>query len=281
MNGYSNNSAGVNYGGYFEDWSTSGCGVYGVAKATGGTTHGVFGASNSSVGYGVYGQSVNSVGVYGDAFGSTGINYGVEGFSASTSGRGVYGVATAASGTTYAVRGYNPNAAGYAIYAAGDLGCSGTKSFVIDHPFDPENKYLKHYCAEGPEPRNVYQGSVLTDRRGYAWVELPSYFSEINKDPLYQLTVIDDSDDFVMAKVTKRIEGNRFQIRTSKPHVEVCWRVDAVRNDAWVRKHGAPVEVEKDELERGKYQHPDLYDQPAHRSIDYRSNRPVRTGGGM
>ena len=33
---------------------------------------------------------------------------------------------------------------------------SGVKAFRIDHPLDPENKYLLHYCAEGPEPLNVY-----------------------------------------------------------------------------------------------------------------------------
>jgi hypothetical protein len=160
---------------------------------------------------------------------------------------------------------------GYAVYAAGDLGCSGTKAFVIDHPFDPENKYLKHYCSEGPEPLNVYTGNVVTDTGGVAWVELPNYFAEINKDFRYTLTVVDDTDstEFVQAKVARKIRDNRFKIRTSAPNVEVTWRVEAVRNDAWVRAHGAPVEVEKGEGERGKYQHPELFGKAKELGMDY------------
>ena len=30
----------------------------------------------------------------------------------------------------------------------GDVGASGTKPFVIDHPVDPENKILKHFAIE-------------------------------------------------------------------------------------------------------------------------------------
>ena len=59
-----------------------------------------------------------------------------------------------------------------------------------------------------------------------------------------------------------KIKGNRFMIMTSAPKVEVSWRVDAIRNDAWVQKYGAPVEEEKTGREKGKYQHPELYDAP-------------------
>src|SRR5204862_8172314 len=104
---------------------------------------------------------------------------------------------------------------------------------------------------------------------GYAWIDLPDYYKEINKDPLYQLTVVDSSADFVMAKVTCKIAGNRFQIRTSKPKTEVCWRVDAVRNDLRVQNHGAPVEVVKPESDKGRYQHPDLYGAPPEMDINY------------
>jgi len=48
----------------------------------------------------------------------------------------------------------------------------------------------------------------------------------------------------------------------------VSWRVEALRNDRWVQQHGAPVEVEKQDLERGRYQHPELYGQPAEKGMD-------------
>ena len=118
-----------------------------------------------------------------------------------------------------------------------------------------------------PEPQNAYNGLVVSDAKGYAWVELPDYFAAITRDFRYQLTVIDSSDDFVIAKVTREISNNRFQIRTSKPNVKVSWEVKAIRNDAWVQQRGAPVEMDKPESEKGKYQHPDLYGQPKERGM--------------
>ena len=44
--------------------------------------------------------------------------------------------------------------------------------------------------------------------------------------------------------------------------MKITWRVEGVRNDLWVKTYGAPVEVEKQGEERGKYQHPELYGQP-------------------
>jgi hypothetical protein len=179
----------------------------------------------------------------------------------------VFGYA-AASGGGYGVIGYAASSSGYGVYALGDLGASGTKSFRIDHPLDPENKYLHHYCIEGPEPMNVYRGTIVTDRRGFATVPLPEYFEEINKDPSYQLTVIDESDDFVLAKVTHPAEGGVFKIRTSKPGVTVCWEVKATRNDAYVRKYGAPLETDKPAWEKGKFQHPELFGKGSDRGIE-------------
>jgi hypothetical protein len=34
---------------------------------------------------------------------------------------------------------------GYGVYSLGRLGASGPKSFRIDHPDDPESRYLLHY----------------------------------------------------------------------------------------------------------------------------------------
>src|SRR6185369_2591920 len=73
----------------------------------------------------------------------------------------------------------------YGVFSNGNLSASGTKSFRMDHPSDPENKYLLHYCAEGPEPLNLYTGTVTTDAKGEAWVQLPAYCEAINKDFRY------------------------------------------------------------------------------------------------
>lgn len=157
--------------------------------------------------------------------------------------------------------GYNVSPSGWAVFAEGRFGATGTKLFTIDHPADPANMTLSHYCTEGAEPLNVYSGSVRTNGRGYATVRLPAYFASINRDARVQLTVVDEADSatFVQVKVVRKVQGNTFTLRTSAPGVEVFWRIEAVRNDRWVQRHGAPVEEQKDEMMRGYYLDPSLY----------------------
>jgi hypothetical protein len=151
----------------------------------------------------------------------------------------------------------------------GNTGASGTKAFRIDDPRDPYNRYLLHYSTESPMPQNFYSGNIKTDATGHATVNLPDYFADINTNYKYQLTVIEDGDtnDFVMAKVSKKIHGNQFQIRTSAPNMEVSWRVEADRNDPFVRRHQPKDVIDKEGPERGTLQHPELYNQPADRNL--------------
>ena len=289
--------------------SGAGYGIYGSATSTTtfGTTYGVYGQAVSANSYGVYGNSTattgSPAGVYGTSASGTG--YGVYGFNSFTGNdpnnahaggyfvcnapysQGVYGSSTGngsagvfGEGGTYGVDGYGPTgvvgatsgsgAGFYGVYSAGAFAATGTKSFQIDHPLDPENKYLSHYCTEGIEPYNVYKGHVTTDAKGYAWVDLPAYFEEINRDVDYQLTVIDNSDDFVLAKVTREVANHRFQIRTSKSAVKVCWEVKGVRNDRFVKTYGAPAEQDKPKEHRGKYLQPELYGRARERGQFYR-----------
>ena len=254
-------TSGVVSGVYGRSDSTDGIGVYGEASATSGETYGVYGVSNSATGRGVYGLAA--------AWDGTAI--GVIGRSDSSNGYGVFGWGNNAftSSSPYGVFGQTAGQ-GYAVYARGRLAASGTKSFQIDHPLSPENAYLNHFCTEGPEPYNAYSGNVVTDAQGYAVVQLPDYFESINRDFRYQLTVIDSSDDFVLAKVVREIQNNRFVIRTSKPYVKVSWRVEAVRNDRWVQEYGYQTEQPKPAEHRGKYLHPELYGQPKEMGIHYR-----------
>ena len=77
----------------------------------------------------------------------------------------------------------------------GDVSVSGTLtkgggSFKIDHPLDPANKYLSHSFVESPDMMNIYNGNVTTDANGEATVALPAYFAALNRAFRYQLTVI-------------------------------------------------------------------------------------------
>jgi len=265
-----------------ESDSNAGYGIYGLTTAATGTNYGVYGSSASTGGYGVYGSTVHNVGVFGDASGLSGTNYGVRGHSDSTSGYGVYGtsvlygvrgIANATGVTTgYGVRGSSSGATttDWGVYSTGDLGAGGTKSFNIDYPLDPENKWLRHYCSEGPEPMNAYSGVAVTNTKGEAWVDLPEYFEAINKNFRYTLTVVDDSDSdiFVQAKIARKVQNNRFKIRTNAPNVEVSWEVKAVRNDPWVKAHPPKDIVAKGGAEVGKYEHPELYGMPEQDGIE-------------
>lgn len=191
-------------------------------------------------------------------------SYGVSG--SVNNGHG-YGIVGAKSGT----------GSGYGVFFSNGLGGSGTKSWIMDHPLKPETHILNHFCAEGPEPYNVYRGNVVTDAKGYASVELPDYFESINRDPSYHLTVIDNSDDFVMAKVVDEVRNNTFRIRTSKPGVKVSWRIEAVRSDKWVEKYGYREVVEKKGTEVGRYISPELYGMPETQGWFYRPTQSAAT----
>lgn len=214
---------------------------------------------NSLGDIGIQAAPIVSANILTETSATSGSKDGVRGFvSGINSPFGVWGLTLSATGTGTGVRGgeNSTSAAAYGVFADGNFGASGTKAFVIDHPLDPTNKYLKHYTTESPTPVNAYSGQAITDGNGFAWVDLPDYFAEINTNFRYQLTVVDESDDFVLAKVSKRIKGNRFQIRTNKPNVEVSWEVKADRNDKYVQREGAPAEVDKPEMLRGTYLDP-------------------------
>ncbi|HZS45939.1 MAG TPA: hypothetical protein VFC63_12620, partial [Blastocatellia bacterium] len=49
-------------------------------------------------------------------------------------------------------------------------------SFKIDHPLEPDKKYLYHSFVESPDMKNIYDGVVVLDRRGQAVVTLPDWF---------------------------------------------------------------------------------------------------------
>jgi hypothetical protein len=103
---------------------------------------------------------------------------------------------------------------------------------------------------------NIYNGNVTTDAGGLATVELPDYFEALNRDFRYQLTVI---GQLAQAIVAQEIENNRFVIQTDKPKVKVSWQVTGIRHDAYANAHRIQVEEDKPEAERGTYLHPELF----------------------
>jgi hypothetical protein len=178
---------------------------------------------------------------------------------------GVYGSVVSGS-DAWGVWGHSASPGGEAGHFSGDVNVVGTLaksagSFKIDHPLDPEHKYLSHSFVESPDMMNVYNGNIVTDGEGFATVELPEWFEALNRDFRYQLTVIANGDQtaFVQAMIAQEIENNQFRIRTSAPLTKVSWQVTGIRHDPYAEANRIQVEEMKPTKLRGLYRHPELY----------------------
>ncbi len=147
----------------------------------------------------------------------------------------------------------------------------GGGSFKIDHPLDPANKYLYHSFVESPDMMNIYNGNVTTDASGEAAVELPDWFEALNRDFRYQLTVI---GQFAQAIVAGKVANHQFLIKTDKPNVEVSWQVTGIRQDAFANANRIPVEAEKAPADRGRYLYPEVIGAPQTARIGYEAPPP-------
>ncbi|MDF2443752.1 MAG: hypothetical protein JWR01_1955, partial [Subtercola sp.] len=156
----------------------------------------------------------------------------------------------------YGVYGSTASPNGFGIFSQGNAHVNGTLSksagsFRIDHPLDPDNKWLSHSFVESPDMMNIYNGNVTTDASGTATVGLPAYFAALNRDFRYQLTVI---GDFAQAVVAKEVANNSFAIKTDKPNVKVSWQVTGIRQDSYAAEHPIVVETAKTGTDAGARQ---------------------------
>ena len=211
----------------------------------------------SGVLYSDGGTGVSALGGQGfsDFFGGDGFGGYFQGGSGSDGGDGLWAVA----------------GSGEAGFFDGNLQYTGTligPAVVsrVDHPLDPANKYLSHAPVESSEMKNMYDGVVTTDAMGAATVRLPEWFEMMNGDFRYQLTVM---GQFAQAIVAREIENHEFVIRTSIPNVKVSWQVTGVRHDVFAKAHPLQVEEEKDAGLRGFYLHPELYGAPEEKQIQW------------
>lgn len=268
--------------GAVEGWNTgTGAGVWGGNSAgpvgyLGNNTHGVWGSTTKSAGYGAYGENT-SRGTKGYLAGE----YGVEGENANYKGRlayldggaegvyrpnGNYGyLGFATSGLR--ARGYS----GPAGYFHGDVQVTGSVSkgsgsFKIDHPIEPEQKYLYHSFVESPDMMNVYNGNAVMDEAGEAWVEMPDWFEALNRDFRYQLTCI---GGFAPVYIAEKLTSNRFKIAGGRPGIEVSWQVTGIRQDRFANANRIPVEEVKPPEEQGLYLHPEVWDKPEELGVSY------------
>lgn len=132
-----------------------------------------------------------------------------------------------------------------------------SKTFRIDHPIDPANKYLIHTVVESPDMKTFYDGFVTLDDQGEATVELPVWFEALNKDFRYQVTPIGVSEPNLY--IANEVSNNRFRIGGGAFGTKVSWQVTGIRKDVWAEAHRNPIEQEKPPEEQGLYLNPELY----------------------
>jgi hypothetical protein len=221
---------------------------------------------------------VNATVVWGQSDGIRGGAFLARGASASTTvlqalyngvagnydGIGVYGVFQPNPNYGYGVVGQGN---WYGMFANGNSGASGVKSFMIDHPLDPENKYLRHYSIESPEVLNLYRGTAVMDAQGEAIVQLPNYFHAVNVDFSYHLTPMGAA---TVVYIAAGIDANgAFHIAGGNVGQKICWTVYADRNDAFVQQNPESISVEpmKRVADVGLYLQPELYGQAKEKGI--------------
>jgi pectin methylesterase-like acyl-CoA thioesterase len=189
---------------------------------------------------------------------------------------GVLGRNDSPVGQGVGVQGESASPQGFGLFALGNSGASGVKSFHIDHPLDPANKFLRHYSAEGPDALNIYRGTISLDDRGEATVRLPDYFEAINRDFHYQLTCI---GGFAPVYIADEIRDNTFRIAGGVRGLKVSWTVTGIRNDPFVRAAPPLVEILKPTEFRDRYLHPALFGQPSDKAIHLNEPAPPAAPG--
>ena len=210
---------------------------------------------------------------YGYLGGMVGV-YGVNGSYSASLGASDAGVSSGYNGINKRARLSTSTHAAYlegAVQIIGNLTVSGTinggsKSFFIDHPLEPETKYLAHVSVESPEMNTMYSGTVTLDADGAATVSLPAYFDAVNTDVRYQLTCV---GGWANVYIAEKVKDGRFRIAGGTAGLEVSWLLIGVRNDAWARRNRIVPEQEKAPADRGQYLHPEAFDQPESRGIGY------------
>jgi hypothetical protein len=217
--GMSNSTAANAYGVEGQVASTAlagSAGVYGQSSTTAADSAGVRGVD----GTGSPGGTFMTAGVRGESlggFGAFGISQfiGVEGVLVNTVG------ATVAEGRL----GFSTGGNNYGVFAqTGDIGATGTKSFVVPHPTDP-SRVIRYISLEGSEAGTYFRGRGQLQGKE-AVIDVPESFRLVTEgDALsVQVTPIGAS----VSLWIKEVGLDRIVVRGSRD-VEFFYTVNGVR----------------------------------------------------
>lgn len=251
-------------------------GVAGFTLADSGRVAGVFGSGPAvGVAGGLNGSNTapaGLAGVYGTASNGQGLG-GVGVTGEGDVGAGVLGICPQGIG----LLGISSNGTGIIAFGGTDAGVfngnvrvlgsisKGGGGFMIDHPLDPANRYLRHSFVESSEMKNLYDGVAVCDGDGEATVSLPEWFGSLNTDVRYQLTPVGSSAPDL--HISEELQNNQFKLAGGSMGLKVSWQVTGVRRDAWATANPIPTEEDKAEEDHGRYLHPEAYGQPRENSV--------------
>jgi len=140
----------------------------------------------------------------------------------------------------------------YEGYFNGDLFAlsanASIKSFLIDHPSDPEHKLLRHYSIESPEVLLIYRGKVKLDSDGIGKVHMPEYFGILTNENEASANLTPVGRPFLTGADWEN--NNTTLVVYGEPNREVYYTVYAERDDPVKRYLYQPVESNKAD---GKY----------------------------
>lgn len=152
-------------------------------------------------------------------------------------------------------------------YVGGGL-AKGSGTFMIDDPLDPKNKLLYHSFVESPDVLNIYDGVVTLNSSGNATVELPAYFSLLNKDYTYLASPL--GQPMPSLHVSQTVEPRWFglfgapvfKISGGIGGGKISWQVTGIRQDPYIIAHPIIPVVKKGPdtiVNIGEYLFPQFY----------------------
>lgn len=167
--------------------------------------------------------------------GSIALNASGATMSATNAGFYVNPVRTAAAGSSALTLAVSSN----------EIVINSQKTFVIDHPLEPETHYLVHACLEGPEVGVYYRGCAqIAAGATRTEIQLPEYVQKLATEFTVLLT---NQNHFILASASEVTPERQFSISIEQPaprDLRFCWQVMGRRAEE------LQVEVPKTHMQR-------------------------------
>lgn len=147
-----------------------------------------------------------------------------------------------------------------------------TKSFLIDHPDDPQNKTLRHFSTESDEALVMYRGKVQLDANGEATVNMPGYFVSLTKEDEATINLTAIGKQPFLSSYEWDAGYSSFTVY-GQPNKSVAYQVNAERDDPAAKYYlkDQPVVESKGPNKAapvGSYLNPEAYGQTKNAGVN-------------